>query len=101
MKFNLSVEPETDEEMALIEMLYQAREFAEDQTDIDHDKISVMFTYMGSAMSEDMDEVKEFDCPQCGEPVLDLNAQGLGDSPTARPCACELNWEEVPQAWFT
>lgn len=99
MKKDVSIIPETEEELKLVEMLAEVREYAIQDAGMEPEEVAALFAQFsagaieGEFVGDQTDRVK---CPNCGEPVEDVESMGLGMTPELEPCGCEVEYTDIP-----
>lgn len=99
MKLDIVVHPDTEEEAEFLSLLSEAREFGVEETTLTEAEVASVFSQFASGLSTEFDSPKEkssLDCPQCGEPVEEVEADGMGVDPTIQPCGHVVDWADLP-----
>lgn len=99
MKHDILIQPETEEEVELLNILTDAREYAIEETNLTEAEIAAVYSQFSSGLSsEHDDDIQRSDlyCPECEEPVEDVEAGGMGADPVCQPCGHEVEWSDLP-----
>lgn len=97
MKTEVHLTPETEDEVQLLEMLAEAREFALEEAEMDPASAAGIFAQMAAGLAGEGEvEEGDYECPNCGRAATGVTGSELGGQPEVKPCGCELEWEEVP-----
>jgi predicted RNA-binding Zn-ribbon protein involved in translation (DUF1610 family) len=98
MNFDIEITPNDEEEVALLEMLAEAREFGLTETAMSESELAALFAQFASGLHTETpdDEGAGFDCPICGKAVRDVEARGMGQPPMLNPCRHEATWDGIP-----
>ena len=98
MKTEITLVPETEEEMEFVERLAAVREYGIQEVGMDKEAVAaIMAEFAAGAMSGDPTDSQEtFECPECGTPVQEVTAREIGGKPIVKPCECEVEWSEIP-----
>ena len=100
MRNDIVLEPESEEERKLLDQLAQVRQYALEEADLSLDELSMVFNQfaIGCHLGDQSDvSQSSLECPECEEPITDVNVPGIGQSPVGVPCGCELSYDQVPQ----
>lgn len=100
MKLDIAIQPETEEEAELLDMLTEARAYAIDETNLTEAEIASVYSQFSSGLASEHDDggpkTSDLYCPECEEPVEDVEAGGMGADPVCQPCGHEVEWSELP-----
>lgn len=97
------IEPESEEEVELIELLSVARDYGQDETDMEDREIAILFNQFAVGLlqpghQEDEQEIDE--CPSCGQVMSDVEVLGMGMDGVVQPCGCEVSFEDLDESWY-
>lgn len=93
--------PESEEEMEMVDDLAVTRKRALDRLDIDREDVATAFIEFGLAIDRGVSQEGEsgHSCPECGNTILDHEAEGVGADPVLKPCGHEVSWAEMPEEY--
>lgn len=104
MKSEIHLSPETDEEVTLLEKLADAREYALEEAEMDAGSVAGIFAQMAAGIAGEEETTETpgdiLTCPECETEVQNIEAPGIGESPTIAPCGCTVKWSDVPADYF-
>jgi hypothetical protein len=100
MRNDIILEPESEKERKLLDQLAKVRRFALEEAGLSPSELSMVFNQfaIGCHLAEQSDvSQSSLECPECEEPITDVDVPGIGQSPVGVPCGCELSYEDVPR----
>lgn len=98
MKFDYVIEPESKAEKDLIDSVAQARDTAQSQGMSSESIETVLLLFAMRLGGNNVSEQKPpqtYECPSCGGPLEDVEAQGIGESLISIPCGCQIAMDEL------
>lgn len=100
MRNDIVLDPESEEERVLLDKLAIARQFGLEEAGLSPQELSMVFSQfaIGCHLADQSGvSHSSLECPECEEPITDVDVPGIGQSPVGVPCGCELEYDQVPQ----
>ena len=101
MEWEIGVEPETEESLEMVRQVAAIRDYGIEELGLEREEVAMTLIQMGATLvdTEERDplETDTIQCPNCGAPMVGVEAESVGSDPEAMPCGCELSWDEVPE----
>jgi len=103
MKFDYVIEPESKAEKDLIDSVAQARDTAQSRGVSSESIETVLLLFamrLGGNNVSEKESSQTFECPSCGEPLKDVETQGIGESLISIPCNCNIEVDDLSDRYF-
>lgn len=105
MRVDFVLDPESQEEVEVVERLASIRAFALFEADMSEEGFTMLLSQFQTAtLDEEWDEddfsSTQYECPECGGPVEDVVIQGIGTEPVVQPCEHKVKYVELPDELF-
>lgn len=102
MKTDFYLEPESEAEIELVDLLAEAREVGLEKAGLSPQEVSIVFQQFAIGALHEPEQVSEpqATCPVCGTEIDSVETTGIGSQPIVQPCGCETTYDQLPEDLF-
>jgi len=105
LRVDFVLDPDSVEEVEVVERLSEIREYALFEADMSEEEFVMLLSQFQTATLDETWDPDSFssvehECPECGVPIDDVVTEAIGANPVVEPCGDEVEFSQLPDELF-